>query len=195
MCARYYIGDDMEDRIREKLGIDVPEGVFRAGDVHPAEPAPVLTQGGDSFAISTAVWGFLTPWNPGKIIINARSETAEEKRMFAPAIRNGRCALPADAFYEWDKEKQKASFRRKDGELLFLGGCLSPSGDGNRFVILTESAGNRLFGVHDRMPLILTAENLGKWLDRSDAWREIFSDARPLLSVHRDYEQQRLPIG
>ena len=43
-------------------------------------------------------WGYQLP--DGKLIFNARSETAAQKVMFADGMRQRRCLIPADSYYE-----------------------------------------------------------------------------------------------
>ena len=38
-------------------------------------------------------------------MINARAETAMEKRMFRDSVASRRLVVPAARFYEWDREK------------------------------------------------------------------------------------------
>jgi putative SOS response-associated peptidase YedK len=53
----------------------------------------------------------------GARLINARSETVEEKSAFRDAFKRRRCIIPADGFYEWQRTgggKQPFFFRMKD---------------------------------------------------------------------------------
>ena len=102
MCSRYEIGD----RVQRFL---IPYGwnqQLRAGDVHPQEKAPVRTRDGGGISACSMAWGMTHP-NTGKLIINAREETAAEKPMFSRSLRTQRCILPAEKFYEWDAKKHK----------------------------------------------------------------------------------------
>ncbi|MGL4695943.1 SOS response-associated peptidase family protein [Enterococcus larvae] len=51
-------------------------------------------------------WGF-KGFKGSQLIINARSETVTEKRMFAAAFKKDRCVFPTLGFYEWSPEKEK----------------------------------------------------------------------------------------
>jgi len=67
-------------------------------------------------------------------LINARAETAVEKRSFAAAMAGaggaddpatGRCLVPADGFYEWadtDGHRQPYRLRLPDGNLFAMAG-------------------------------------------------------------------------
>ena len=42
-----------------------------------------------------------------RLIFNARSESALEKRMFRESVEHRRTVVPATWFYEWNKKKEK----------------------------------------------------------------------------------------
>ena len=54
-------------------------------------------------------WGLLPPFyrtaNGGPLLINARAEGIAAKPAFREAVRERRCLVPADGFYEWQGEK------------------------------------------------------------------------------------------
>ena len=74
-------------------------------------------------------WGLIPWWakDPkiGNRLINARAETLREKPSFRDAIRNRRCPIVADGFYEWQrlgKHKQPYYIRLKSGQPFALAG-------------------------------------------------------------------------
>ena len=57
------------------------------------------------------------------LLINARAETAVERRTFRESVLHRRCVIPAKGFWEWNKSKEKFSFERWDSSVMFMAGC------------------------------------------------------------------------
>lgn len=197
MCGRYYIDDDTAREI-EKLVRKVDEQIrgmaaacrleIAAKDIHPTETAPILTSASSVLECQWQRWGF-PGFQKGKVIFNARSESAMEKPMFRDAVRHRRAVIPAAWFYEWDRNKQKHTFYREDGDALFMAGCYKKYEDGDRFVILTTQANASMESVHDRMPLILEREEAVVWLLEDGAAEKLLRKLPPLLERRTEYEQ------
>ena len=102
MCGRYYIDDETAREI-EKLvrHLDRKMAVSGKRDIYPSNAAPVITGHHDEFAEELFTWGF-PGFGSKNLIINARAETAMEKRTFKESVRTRRCAVPAAGFYEWN---------------------------------------------------------------------------------------------
>ena len=200
MCGRYYVDDDTAREI-EKLVRQVDEKMWRktssckvevaAKDIHPTETAPILVFSDSSLECRWQRWGF-PGFQKGKVIFNARSESAMEKPMFRDAVLHHRVVIPAAGFYEWDCNKQKHTFSRESGDPLFMAGCYRKYEDGDRFVILTTQANASMEPVHDRMPLILEREEAVDWLLKDDAARKLLCKSPPLLERRTEYEQMSL---
>jgi putative SOS response-associated peptidase YedK len=142
---------------------------------------------------SLARWGLIPYWakdaSIGYKLINTRSETVAIKPAFREAFKNRRCLIPADAFYEWKKAgtaKQPFSFGMEDDSLFAFAGLWDRWKDASGQVvescsILTTTPNALLAEVHDRMPVILKADDYDQWLDpaftRVDAFQEVL---RPL---------------
>ena len=76
-----------------------------------------------------ARWGLIPSWaNDAKIglsTINARAETVTNKPAFRDALTSRRCLIPADGFYEWQRngrEKQPFHFGMQDDSLFAFPG-------------------------------------------------------------------------
>ena len=102
------------------------------------------------------------------------SETASEKPAFREALRLRRCLIPADGFYEWRSitptQKQPFSIGMADDSLFAFAGLweswLDPSvGLVETCTILTTKPNSLVADVHNRMPVILKADDYDLWLD------------------------------
>ena len=214
MCGRYYFSVDLLDGIRElvepgdwKLELGLLEK-----DMHPGDVAPVITiredtargnaergnteRGNESQApvflgIRKMRWGFEAPGGKG-LVFNARSESVLEKRMFRDSVSHRRAAFPVSLFYEWNQNKEKYTFTREDGQVLFLAGFYSKYEDGDHFVILTTQANQSMSPVHSRMPLVLERNQVRDWIMDGDGFRELLAQVPAGLARSCEYEQQTL---
>lgn len=121
-------------------------------------------------------WGLVPHWakdaKAGYKMINAKAETLTQRPAYRTAFRYRRCIVPADGFYEWkrdNKTKQPYYIRRQADEPLYFAG-LWEHWEGNGEVlescaIVTTGPNPLVQPLHDRMPLILTAEEAQIWLD------------------------------
>jgi putative SOS response-associated peptidase YedK len=122
-------------------------------------------------------WGLVPSWAKdariGNQLLNARCETAAEKPAFRTALRRRRCLIPADGFYEWQRQdggKQPFCFRMKDDRLFAFAGLWEhwqdPNGDVlETCTILTTEPNDLARPIHDRMPVILPTVSFAEWLD------------------------------
>ncbi len=208
MCGRYewawkkqsYELSCLIGLAEKRQGLTAP-----SGEIFPSDTAPILRMQGGEIQADFMTWGFLSPKGSG-LIINARSETADERPMFCRRLSAGRCAVPSTGFYEWSHSgtKIKYRFRRPGTELLYMAGLYDLTETGGRFVILTTAAGVAMFDIHDRQPVVLRADELARWLtDETYALSLLRRDAahEPALTREQmdgpkseDYEQLRLPF-
>ncbi len=193
MCGRYYISDDTAREIEKMVrDLDRKLAVCHSGDVSPSSTATVLIQPENLLTAADMKWGF--PGYEGKsLLINARAESVLEKRTFQESVRRRRCVIPASGFYEWNKRKEKFTFWRADhAPLLFMAGCYNLYDDKNRFVILTTQANASIAPVHDRMPLILEKNEVGRGLSDDGCVEALLGKEPPELTRSTEYEQMSL---
>ena len=146
-------------------------------NVAPTDAAMVVRRHPDTGErrLDVLRWGLIPSWttNPKQARpINGRSETAAASAMFKGALGKRRCLVPMDAFYEWkampDGKQPYAIARRDDAPLAMAGvweGWKSPGGEVVRsFAILTTAANATMRQLHERMPVILEAEDWPAWL-------------------------------
>ncbi|MGE5655557.1 MAG: SOS response-associated peptidase [Actinomycetota bacterium] len=124
-------------------------------------------------------WGLIPSWakDPkiGNRMINARVETVAEKPAFRNALKQRRCLVLADGFYEWQqqgKQKQPYYFQVNQGEPFAFAGLWETwqSPEDERIVsctLITTVANDKVQPIHDRMPVILSPESYDAWLDPS----------------------------
>ena len=192
MCGRYYVDDDTAKEIERIIRIaDEKVRKITATDIHPTDMAPILMADDRTFCCHMQKWG-LPGFDGKQIIFNARSESVLEKPTFREAMMKRRIVIPAAGFYEWNIRKEKSAFYRKDHSILFMAGLYNIYEDDDRFVILTTAANSSMEPVHDRMPLLLTEEELLPWLLDTDAARKLLIKVPYLLERKTDFEQMSL---
>ena len=192
MCGRYYVDEETAREI-EKLVRDLDRRLKmeRTGDVFPSQNAMIVKGEGNHLAAEPMRWGF-PGFEKGKLLINARAETALERPTFRESVQDRRCIIPARGFYEWNKSKEKFTFERKETPVLFMAGCYNRYEGQERFVILTTDANSSVAPVHNRMPLILEPEELGDWVLDDQATESLLHKTPVLLEQRAEYEQMRL---
>ena len=194
MCGRYYYSDKTNYEVEEDLELESGSISMNKGDVTPAMNAVVLLSGkGDSDRIirpSEMFWGLVG--KDKKLVINARAESVFDKPMFSGSMEQRRCIMPTAGFYEWDKDKNKVTFFRKDKRPVYLAGFYSLSDNKDSFVILTTAANESMITVHDRMPVMIEKEQVKDWLYDTEKARKLLYEKMPLLESSREYEQLKL---
>lgn len=166
---------------------------IREKDIRPSELSTILIDSPDQkgyLAAEDMRWGFKS--FDKKLMINARAETALEKRSFADSVRKRRCIIPAKHFYEWNRNKEKVTFSRQDSSILYMAGFYRQFDDDWRFIILTTAANDSMKDVHDRMPLILNDDTIRDWIRNDDMVEEYLAKNPPMLRRYQEYEQLTL---
>lgn len=152
-----------------------------------AHPFTVIVSGSDQLQVMN--WGLIpwyaTPEQREQYIRQSRYRNARADRLFTSPmwkriIRN-RCVIPVTGFFEphenSDKSKQPYYIERKDKEMFSIAGLydewqnLQTGEKSLSFVLITVVATPKLGKIHNggdhpnRMPLILTDEQVKRWLD------------------------------
>ncbi|MBP0438966.1 SOS response-associated peptidase [Tianweitania sediminis] len=138
-------------------------------------------------------WGLLPSWakNPKELplLINARSETVNEKAAFKAPMRHRRVLVPTTGFYEWrrsGKTRQAFFIRPRSGGIAAFAGLLEhymePGGsEMDSCAIVTTAANDDLRSIHDRMPVVIKPEDFSRWLDcRTREPRDVQDLLRPV---------------
>jgi putative SOS response-associated peptidase YedK len=190
MCARFSLTAPPELLIRFFGLVDPPDWTARY-NIAPTQTVGVVRTIDGTRGWVPHRWGLLPPWaddlRTAARMINARSETIFDKPSFRRPIRTQRCLVPVSGFYEWTGPKgakQPQLFTPREGELLAFAGIwerwiprdqpvkgetLDLFGKKSEpilsFSILTTSANRFVAPIHHRMPVFMTQENFGRWLD------------------------------
>lgn len=183
MCGRYVCGEDREDEkmiaLMEVMARKYP-GEYKTGEIFPGDAAPALIARQGKILAVPAAFGF-PGFQDGKLLINARSETAAEKKTFAGCLKDRRILLPATGFFEWDSEKTKYLFTVSTLPTLYLCGLYQVIDGQFRFVILTREANESMAETHNRMPVIVGEDEVRAYLTDRDAAAAILAEAAPTL--------------
>lgn len=181
MCGRYQIAaDGLPEEMRAILDSLSRRGLpVKTGEIFPADLAPVIAQSQARRPRAfTMRWGYAM--EGGKRVINARSETAAHKAMFADGMRQRRCLIPASSYYEWmrrSREKTKYEIADEHAPMLYMAGLYRLTDGGPEFTILTRQPADSIAFIHDRMPVLLPRERLADWLTPDKDAQEILAGA------------------
>jgi putative SOS response-associated peptidase YedK len=179
MCGRYRLSRRKQIIEEHFDSADWQDDWSPRYNVAPTQPIPVIRQHPKEPVrqISLMRWGLVPSWakdtSGAARMINARSETAHTLPAFRDPLRNRRCLIPADAFYEWKRtatSKQPYCFEVNDGELFAFAGLWDGWKDASwnwvkTCSILTTTPNAVTSVVHDRMPVILRKGDYDVWLD------------------------------
>lgn len=193
MCGRYTITMTWDELLlRYYIDEDMPPFHTPRYNVAPTQMVPAVIAHEGKNRIGEMKWGLIPSWakDPktfGFNTINARAETITEKSTFKIPFQRKRCLMPADGFYEWKKtgkDKQPKRIIMKSGEIFSMAGLYdtwyAPDGTKvNSCTIITTSPNSLMKDIHDRMPVILRAEDEVEWLDRDQKVEQLQLLLRP----------------
>ncbi len=156
MCGRYSFtlsdskkGKQIRQRA-EKLSL-----IYKEGDIFPGDQVLCMIPAGSKIDLAVMKWGVTSK----SFLINARYETLDDRPTFAE-MKEKRCAVAANGFYEWDPDKRKFYVHTKD-EIIYLA-CIFNSR--NELLILTEAADEEFSRVHDRSPIIMDQSEMLRFI-------------------------------
>lgn len=175
MCGRYTIQNSKRAEVAYHALATLLETMGDRYNVATSQQLPVLTRGENGHVGQLMQWGLVPFWEkaerPKIAPINARSEEALSKPMFRQALQRRRCLVVADGFYEWHRVSQdlKVPFliHMRDGRPFTFAGIFEEASESRpaTFAILTTGPNKVMMPIHNRMPVILTAEGEERWLN------------------------------
>lgn len=140
-------------------------------NIAPTQSIPVIRINDDKTEVVPMRWGLVPSWSKslkGPPMFNARAETVTEKPSFSTAFKIRRCIVPASGFYEWHVKPHYITLA--SGEPMAFAGLWESwsSPDGSLVescTIITTEANEFMAKLSNRMPVILTPDELAPWLD------------------------------
>jgi len=189
MCGRYKLstpGDELWEHF-DLHGEQLP--LVPRYNIAPTQPIAVIRV---PHTLELVRWG-LPMSNPKAGGFNVRVESLAAP-LYREAIRQRRCLILADGFYEWraeGKHKQPFLLQRGDRKPFAFAGIwadmLMPNGElVPAAAILTTTPRGVAARVHDRMPVVLPSEFRERWLDPNARYKDLLqpdADALQLVPV------------
>jgi putative SOS response-associated peptidase YedK len=194
MCGRY-ASSRRAAELASEFGVDEPpeEELAPSWNVAPTDPVYAVLRRHERRVLRVVRWGLVPSWakdvKGGARLINARSETLTHKPAFRAAYARRRCLVPADGYFEWQREGARKVpwyltsrsgrplpmaglyevWRRPDGDLLWT--C----------TVVTSDAADDTGQIHDRAPLLVAEADWDRWLDPTvaDPGSELLTPATP----------------
>jgi putative SOS response-associated peptidase YedK len=175
MCGRYALFSPAET-LAGHFKLDETPKLAPRHNLAPGQPIAIIRQdAAGRRVLSQAHWGLVPSWSAEPktafSAFNARAETVAEKPAFRQAFRQRRCLIPADGYYEWQTEgrrKQPFFIYRQDRAPFAFAGLWERWERGGQVLescaIIVTEANAATRAIHARMPVILAAEDCGRWL-------------------------------
>jgi putative SOS response-associated peptidase YedK len=177
MCGRYTLTASPQV-VQTTFNLTEAPTLTPRYNIAPTQQVPIIT-GEARDKITWVQWGLIPPWakdtSDSSKLINARSETIDEKPSFRSAFKKRRCLIPADGFYEWRKEDTK-----KTPQFIYLGNgkreLFAFAGlwetwrnSAGEYIlsctIITGEPNDLVKDFHHRMAVILEPDMYTDWLD------------------------------
>jgi putative SOS response-associated peptidase YedK len=199
MCGRYTVTLTLEELIL-RYHTDIPTNKYHTPryNVAPMQMVMTVVHDGQTNRLGEVRWGLVPSWAKDEKMasgmINARAETLLEKPAFRSLVARRRCLIPADGFYEWQKNgkaKQPMRIVLKDRQLFSMAALydiwVKPDGSKLSTCSIITTAPNTLMEpIHNRMPVILRREDEQEWLDRNN------QDVHELVSLLKPYDAEQM---
>ncbi len=176
MCGRKTLTKDIASIIRE---MDIEEceanNHIPNYNIAPTQFSPILIKYNNKRKIKMMKWGLIPNWSKdlsiGSKMINARLETIMEKPSFNNLMYTNRCIVLVDGYYEWDRTTSQPYYLyHQKKHILPIAGLWTKRQKPNSksiysYTVITTSSKNNISPIHNRMPAILSKNNIKNWLD------------------------------
>lgn len=183
MCGRFVSADDAEviaAAWEVAVIADEARSIRPSWNIPPTAPVRVIVQTSEGLELHGARWGLLPRWvkevKKFPTLFNARSETIETTRSFAPLVNSARCVVVASGYYEWQagpSGKVPMYIQPAAAQPAAFAGLYSwwqdpAAGPGAPWqltaTVITRAARPSLAGIHDREAIMLSRTQALDWL-------------------------------
>ncbi|MFJ5229171.1 SOS response-associated peptidase [Kitasatospora sp. NPDC088391] len=223
MCGRFVSTTEPEALVSllDVTRWDPAEALAPSWNVAPTDLVPAVLERVDPDTgevvreLRSLRWGLVPSWAKDRSgaarLINARSETVDQKPSFRKAFTTRRCVIPADGYYEWrpvpaaeGRKTYKQPYFLSTGGVLLMAGLYEFWRDASlpedhpeawlaTATVLTTAATGPAARVHDRMPLLVPRAGLDSWLDPATTDRD---ELRQLLDTPaEDFAVRAVPTA
>jgi putative SOS response-associated peptidase YedK len=180
----------------------VPKGVKPHYNITPAQSVVVIVKRGDVNQIEQMKWGFVPAGAKDTNSIfrykthNARSEAIFDKQAWSRAIREQRCLIPANGFYEWktlETGKTPYYIQVADQSIFAFAGIYSTWVDPNGVSfgmcsIVTTASDADSDMIPSRLPVIVNPDDEADWLNPA------IGDMNSIYKIMKPYRPEQLKI-
>ena len=163
MCGRYVLyGPD--SRLVEGFDLRAIPPLLPRYNITPGSAVLAILQGPEGRRAQTLRWGLKRNGS----VANVRDDSVAKP--WAWRLLHERCVLPADGFYEWQApggagaRKQPWYVSSASGGLLAFAGVLGHWEEAG-VAIFTTGPNESMRPIHERMPVLLDAAGIDRWLD------------------------------
>ncbi len=178
MCVRYILhkSDAALAAVARAIAATYrrPDWLVDRYNIRISEVAPVFARQGTETTLAPMMFGLVPSFQRGnpkkKLLHNARSETVTTLPSFREAVQRRRCLIPANGFYDSmtvGKVSRPFVFMLKNEEPFAIAGIWEPGLEDDlppSFSMLTTDPNDLVAPLHDRMPVVLSAPDMLRWL-------------------------------
>ncbi len=192
MCGRFVQALDLQD-YADFFGATVikTESLNPSFNVAPTDDVYGVVEHEGERRLGSFRWGLIPHYSKDRktIHINARSESVDSKPAFRDSFSRRRCLIPADGFYEWQRNEdgtKQPYYISQPTDPMALAGIWTRWKDPTTeervitCTIITTAADPTIEGIHDRMPI---AVNRGLWDDWLDSEQRDTATLRQILDA------------
>jgi putative SOS response-associated peptidase YedK len=173
MCNLYRMTKNADEVAKWFAATNDAVGANFGEEVYPGYPGLVMAEG----RLRQLAWGFpvVLKGKQGQPLKPKPVNNARDDKLLTGFWRDSfvkrRCLIPVTQWAEAEGERGSMTrtwYRLAGHDLFAVAGLWRPTAEwGNAYSMVMSDACSQMAEVHDRMPVILTGEQYGQWLDGS----------------------------